>query len=119
MASPGSGGHTSPPKENACGRPPASVDDVKWPPACGRSVVALMRRKPWLHQFRWSQGEDLYDRAPQRRAAFRTSTLDLARPRRRLGDVSDHLAYILLLRFECYVGLRDDADESIVFVDDR
>jgi len=86
----------------------------------GARLAALMRRKPLAPPVQVEPGLELHARAnlmSERR--FVASALDLARPRRRLGDVSDHLAHILLLRFECYVGLRDDADESIVFVDDR
>jgi len=45
--------------------------------------------------------------------------LHLPRPLGRLGDLSDHLAHGLVLRFERDIGLGHHANEPILIVDDR
>lgn len=45
--------------------------------------------------------------------------LHLPRPLGRLGDLSDHLAHGLVLRFERYIGLGYHANEPILIVHDR
>jgi len=45
--------------------------------------------------------------------------LQLPRPLGRLGDLSDHLAHRLVLRFERYIGLGYHANEPILIVHDR